>query len=278
MDCPDCNGNNTRVTDTYRGNGYTRRSSICRDCGVRWESRETVERTSIVRPKVPIRPQGTPVNHPSTAPPQVVTNPSATANGVGGVGGGLSSGSDLSLFPKSDLLSDRSSNPDQTRARKKRRDAEYTSPQFVAFWELYPRKVSKRAAATAWWKLGLDVSAELVMAGLRAQLADFAKRPPDKVPHAATWLNDERWKDDPFAYAVTTRQVVPRCVWHAKGGRGASRYPTASCPDCKEHQARTAGRSSEPTTIADALPDWAQIRETTQTPSIEELRALRGGK
>ncbi len=182
--------------DTYQGNGYTRRSSVCRDCGVRWESREMVERTSIVRPKVPIRPQGTPVNHPSTAPPQVVNHPSATANGAGGVGGGLSSGSDLSLFPKSDLLSVCISNPDQTRARKKRRDAEYTSPQFVAFWALYPRKVAKHVAATTWWKLDLDSVAERVIAGLKAQLPEFARREPDKVPHPSTWLNARRWTDE----------------------------------------------------------------------------------
>lgn len=212
MNCPDCNGDNTRVSDTYRGNGYTRRSSVCRDCGVRWESRETIERTSIVRPKVPIRPQGTPVNHPSTAPPTVVANPSMALNGVGGVGGGLSSGSDLSLFPKSDLLSDRSSYPDQTRARKKRRDAEYTSPQFVAFWGLYPRKVAKHVAATTWWKLELDAVADQVIAGLKTQLPEFARREADKVPHPATWLNARRWEDE--------APTEPRALgWAHMGGR-----------------------------------------------------------
>jgi hypothetical protein len=203
----------------------------------------------------------------------VVNNPSATVNGAGGVGGGPSSGSDLSLFPVSS--SDPKSNPDQTRARKKRRDAEYTSPQFEAFWAAFPKKVSKRDAATAWWKMGLDVHGDAVLAGLRAQLADFARRPRDKVPYPATWLNGERWKDDPAAYQVTASAFVIRCFWHAKNGRGPSRNPLEACPDCKEHRARTSGRTSEPTPLADALPDWAQIRETVKPPSSDELRALR---
>lgn len=272
MNCPDCNGYDVRVIDTLKSDAINTRRLACQRCGVRWQTDETIRKGSIQRRVTPIRT-------PSLAirpPPLASGTPSVASDGDGGVGGGLSSGSDLSLFPGSDLLSDRSSNPDQTRARKKRRDAEYTSPQFVAFWEVYPKKVSKRDAATAWWKLGLDAHADAVIAGLRVQLAEFARRDRDKVPNAATWLNGERWRDDPAAYSQMPRVAVPRCPWHAKNGRGPSRYPTVACPDCKEHAARTAGRTSEPTPLSDALPDWAQVRETVKPPTAEELRELRG--
>jgi hypothetical protein len=135
----------------------------------------------------------------ANAPPQA-SNPPASA---GGVGGGLSSGSDLGLFPESASSSGLSSNPDQTRARRKRRDAEYTSPQFVAFWGLYPRKIGKFSASTAWWRMGLDTIADKVMAGLRAQVPEFAGRPFGKVPHPTTWLNGRRWEDELPAAVAT---------------------------------------------------------------------------
>lgn len=91
----------------------------------------------------------------------------------------------------------------------------------------------------------------------------------------------------PFAFFVTAfgglsvdAKAIPaaassRCGWHAKGGRGPAHKPRDGCPDCKEHQARTAGRTGEPTTAASAMPDWARIRETITPPSVDELKALR---
>ncbi len=186
MTCPDCN-RESYVHKSVDAGTCVIRTRRC-ECGARWVTEELTKKGSLVTTGGQI------------GPPLASAGPSVTTNGAGGVGGGVSSGSDLILFPGSDLLSGRISNPDQnpdqTRARKKRRDAEYTSPQFVAFWGLYPRKVAKRTAAAIWWKFGLDAIAERVISGLKAQLPEFTRREPDKVPHAATWLNAMRWTDE----------------------------------------------------------------------------------
>ena len=66
---------------------------------------------------------------------------------------------------------------------------------FDAFWELYPRKVAKPKAERAWRKVTDDGA---VMAGLACWNAYWKSRDdPRFVPYPATWLNDERWNDDP---------------------------------------------------------------------------------
>jgi biotin operon repressor len=92
---------------------------------------------------------------------------------------------------------------------------------FEAFWELYPRRVAKRAAQTA-WKSALkraDVDAvltpgELILAGLRRRVGWWAqsRTPADKIAHPATWLNRDGWFDEiepaPVAKAATVAQAA----------------------------------------------------------------------
>lgn len=68
---------------------------------------------------------------------------------------------------------------------------------FDQFWSLYPRKVSKRAAQKAWdkeMKAGTDPL--LILHGLRQQLPGFARRDPQFIPHAATWIHQGRFEDE----------------------------------------------------------------------------------
>lgn len=68
---------------------------------------------------------------------------------------------------------------------------------FTEWWSAYPRKVGKRDAERAYSRALKDgATAPVLMAGLRAQLADFRSRPADKVPHPTTWLNGARWEDE----------------------------------------------------------------------------------
>lgn len=68
---------------------------------------------------------------------------------------------------------------------------------FAAFWQLYPRKVAKKAAEKAWAKLAPDAAlVEQIMAGLRAQLSQMRARDKQFIPHPATWLRGERWNDE----------------------------------------------------------------------------------
>jgi hypothetical protein len=74
----------------------------------------------------------------------------------------------------------------------------YTAPGFENFWEAYPRKIAKGAAAKAWpaalRRCGGDPA--LIIKGAEA----FGAQPgrEDKfTPYPATWLNADRWLDEP---------------------------------------------------------------------------------
>ena len=69
---------------------------------------------------------------------------------------------------------------------------------FDAFWESYPRKVGKPAAARAW--SGIHVNRELqskIMVALEdhKKSKQWQKDDGQFIPHPATWLNQERWND-----------------------------------------------------------------------------------
>lgn len=80
-----------------------------------------------------------------------------------------------------------------------------TTPEqqgFDEFWEAYPRKIGKGAARKAWEKIrpGESLAAEIVAAVHRDRKTEQWRRDSGKyIPHPATWLNQERWEDDPEA-------------------------------------------------------------------------------
>lgn len=72
---------------------------------------------------------------------------------------------------------------------------------FDRFWKAYPNKSGKKNAARAWEKLALvenDPRIAEIRAGLTAAIAsrEWKKDNGEFIPHAATWLNGERWKDE----------------------------------------------------------------------------------
>lgn len=75
-------------------------------------------------------------------------------------------------------------------------------PQFARFWNAYPRRTAKKDARRVWAKV--DPSPELVdrmLATLAWQVPHF-RWDSDKAefaPYPASWLNGERWTDEPPA-------------------------------------------------------------------------------
>ena len=67
--------------------------------------------------------------------------------------------------------------------------------EFDQFWDLYPRKVGKGAARKAWLKALAKTDPTTILDSLKGQ-----HWPADVqfLPHPATWLNQERWTDEPF--------------------------------------------------------------------------------
>jgi hypothetical protein len=68
-------------------------------------------------------------------------------------------------------------------------------PLFEGFWLVYPRKVGKGAARKAYRHALKRASHAEILAGAKA----YAASKPDSqfTAHASTWLNADRWLDEP---------------------------------------------------------------------------------
>ena len=67
---------------------------------------------------------------------------------------------------------------------------------FGSFWTSYPRREGKKKALAAWKKLPADL-VPAIMAGLDRWKASRQWH-EGVVPHGTTWLNGERWNDEPM--------------------------------------------------------------------------------
>lgn len=65
--------------------------------------------------------------------------------------------------------------------------------EFETWWKAYPRKKAKPNARKAWTKARSKASVQVLTDGL--DLLDRSN--PKFIPHGATWLNGERWNDEP---------------------------------------------------------------------------------
>lgn len=74
-----------------------------------------------------------------------------------------------------------------------------TPDEFAAFWQAYPRRVSKGAARKAWAKAIQKTSPDTLLAAAKAFARLQAGKDEEFIPHAATWLNAERWQDGNLA-------------------------------------------------------------------------------
>ena len=76
--------------------------------------------------------------------------------------------------------------------------------RFDEFWKLYPNKVSKDSARKAWAKMQGDEHADAIIKNVQLRLRVNEWNPKDFdrrrfIPHAATYLNQRRWLDNPIA-------------------------------------------------------------------------------
>lgn len=84
----------------------------------------------------------------------------------------------------------------ETETKKRQRQ---NIDQFGDFWQAYPRKVNKPGALKAWQNKKLNESIDIILAGLERWKGSrqWIKDNGQYIPHPATWLNQERWNDDP---------------------------------------------------------------------------------
>lgn len=74
----------------------------------------------------------------------------------------------------------------------------YSDEQFAKFYQAYPRKKGKMAAAEAWKKLnGSRPKIETILSALEAaKKSDDWNHGMKFIPYPATWLNGRHWEDE----------------------------------------------------------------------------------
>lgn len=80
---------------------------------------------------------------------------------------------------------------------------------FTEFWQTYPRRTGKGAAKKAWERALKRASAQtIIVAALR--FSHDPNREDAFTPHPATWLNEDRWEDDPLPQRITGTRAEAR--------------------------------------------------------------------
>ena len=72
---------------------------------------------------------------------------------------------------------------------------------FNEFWKSYPRKVAKAYARKAWNKIKPDrelLDKMLKTLEWQKDSEDWKRDGGQFIPHPSSWLNGERWEDEPY--------------------------------------------------------------------------------
>lgn len=77
---------------------------------------------------------------------------------------------------------------------------------FDEFWGIYPRRVGKRAAQAAFERALHRATIAEVLAGA-TRYRDDPNRDPQFTAHPTTWLNQDRWGDDPLPSNGQVRSI-----------------------------------------------------------------------
>jgi uncharacterized protein YdaU (DUF1376 family) len=109
--------------------------------------------------------------------------------------------------------------------------ADESEKAFAEFWTHYPRKIGRAAASKAFAKAAKKHKTDDILFGLSQQIDTMKSKEQQFIPHAATWLNAERWTDE-------REQPNDTNTLHGRGtGSQATQRPDASL----ERIARLAG-------------------------------------
>jgi hypothetical protein len=115
---------------------------------------------------------------------------------------------------------------------------------FGEFWQVYPRKVGKRAARAAFERAARRASVEEILDGARRFAADPNLPETRFIPHPTTWLNQDRWADEPLPPRTDGRRGDP-------GGRNRAFALLEEAARLREQRLGRAGdRSAPPAQLA----------------------------
>jgi hypothetical protein len=101
-------------------------------------------------------------------------------------------------------------------------------PQFMRFWNAYPKRVAKKDARRAWAQLepsAADVDAMERAIAWQITQPSWTKDGGQFIPFPASWLRAERWQDErpvQVHKAVLSESVAdPMRAWLEQKGMGA---------------------------------------------------------
>lgn len=87
------------------------------------------------------------------------------------------------------------------------------SIEFEEFWKIYPRKVGRHAAALRWNRM-TDRQREFALRslGLWVQTVQWNSSDGLYVPYGSTFLNQERYLDEPWTRAFEEAGLDPKKI------------------------------------------------------------------
>lgn len=91
---------------------------------------------------------------------------------------------------------EREPDPRYDTAQTRRRDRERYD-EFDEWYSHYPRKRGKGQAMKAYRAARKKADAQTLLAAIQAQAPKLMEKGPEFCPYPATWLNGERWEDQP---------------------------------------------------------------------------------
>lgn len=107
--------------------------------------------------------------------------------------------------------------------KKRTVNAQQVAPLFLEFWQVYPLKKGKQAAWKAFEKALGRVPASVVLDGVKAFAQDPYLPPKQFLPYPATWLNEDRWEDEPYPVReLTAEEKQARAKAKADADRAAA--------------------------------------------------------
>jgi hypothetical protein len=89
---------------------------------------------------------------------------------------------------------------------------------FLEFWQACPRRTAKGSAAKAWAKATTRAHPADIIAGMVRFAEETAGTEPRFLPHPSTWLNADRWLDEPGANRRATASSNARPIDTDRGG------------------------------------------------------------
>lgn len=104
----------------------------------------------------------------------------------------------------------------KNKAIAKKELRERQEKQFGEFWQIYPRKVNKKQAIKKWQKINPDDELlKKILQSLSTTIStEWKNRDEQYIPHASTWLNNERWNDELEAkQPIAQKKEKPKIVY-----------------------------------------------------------------